>query len=72
MGAHADILRSLLIEMDRFDRRVGSLIRLNRARIVLSRDWVDACDKQMAEYDSSDPDAPSKSKRNVRTLHNRH
>ena len=42
MGAHADILRSLLTELNRFDHKVEALIARQHECVAVTREHVDS------------------------------
>ena len=55
MGAHADILRSLIVELERFERSVAVFTRENEHRVVAARIHMDNAAAQLL---SRSEDAP--------------
>ena len=51
MGAHADILRSLLVELDRFDQQVEAITAGNNERITLTGEYIRDSAAQIAKRD---------------------
>jgi hypothetical protein len=47
MGSHADVLRSLILELERFGRQVKSIAASNVAQIEKASDHVDDSHKQL-------------------------
>ena len=48
MAARSEILVSLLVELDRFDEKLGVLVRANRERIALTEAFVGDIFEQFA------------------------
>lgn len=48
MGTHADILTSLLMELNRFDQRLGHIVRANRDQIAATNERIADSFEQIA------------------------
>lgn len=59
MGAHADILRSLLQQLDRFDFRIRGLTARNDERTALTQKHIGASAAQMTNQRADSPDVPA-------------
>jgi hypothetical protein len=57
MPMRADILRSLIVELDRVERRTSMLVRQNEARVIATRCHLNDTAIQLAK-DSDEPDRP--------------
>ena len=60
MGAHADILRSLLAELNRFDRKVEALIVLQHERVAATRAHVESTVQMTRRYARQAARSPEK------------